>query len=1026
MGSQLSTLSSQLKAKGGFALLITITLLAFLVVLLVGLASYMRVETAVAGNTQRQTQARQNALMALDVALGQLQKYAGPDKRVTATAEAFGGKAGTNHFTGVWATDPADDPDGDPLTPLTWLVSGNELQTNGTAAPLAITPATTFTNNATDSVELVGTHTSGVARDVVAKLQVVQTVGTPGVTNGTPTTIGRYAWWVGDQGVKASVAIPDTTASIDYAPWDSVELRSRLRQQLGLGAGAANSTGAAVFEPHDTTNAPLVANQKTSAYNQLAFMHSAAGTAIGLTPLKTYFHAWSPNNFNVLANTKLGGLRQDLSLDSTPLGAAFAAWADYKTYMEDPTAPVTPTPLPAYGADPLRRRYRITPPVATGNAGVAPVLTYFYILVGVQKASGPAPYKLSLRWAAALWNPYSSALVPEDLRLEISGLPDSISIAARDSSAPAGSGTVDVTIPFRALYGSPLRAKIPWDSSSQSSDTQSWLPGRTYNWVSTADASFASGSTNAGKFDSRSIPGFANGLLISVPGSASVLGTSELSLIIPSQTTLTVKLVRDADDAVLATYTSPTYDAVPTTDEFTASGSTSPVGFLFRMSESYDTLGTDPSIWLTTQGRDPRSDQFPADGLTTSPKSTDPTDCKNFTTISFPERYFDRDITNGTSYNEDVPLTELPRSPIISLGELQHFFITGARPFAIGNSWGGQKQVNGLNCNGLFDQFYFSGLVPNLAPTTVNGTLALPNPLLKPMLRNPATGAALAVDDLRNAPNAQSAKFLFQSGAFNLNSTSSLAWAAVLRSGRFVPPTTFAYLDSDPTTGTTDDATVATIQPTDAQFFRFPQSAQEDFKADDGYVQSTFSTTATTPVINTPLFRKGVRTIDAGQVTALANAITAAMLQKHADSGPFTSIEDFLNPSPLFLDANGQSVSLLEKAIATANINASVAEFSSQWLTQGDIMTALAPVLFPRSDTFVIRTYGEAVNPTTGAIEGRAWCEATVQRVPEYFNRTADPEETAPAALTDPTNLNQTLGRRFKIVSFRWLSRSDI
>ena len=82
MVAQLSTPDSQPKAKRGFALLITITLLAFLVVLLVGLAAYTRVETAVAGNTQRQAQARQNALMALNVALGELQKYAGPDQRV--------------------------------------------------------------------------------------------------------------------------------------------------------------------------------------------------------------------------------------------------------------------------------------------------------------------------------------------------------------------------------------------------------------------------------------------------------------------------------------------------------------------------------------------------------------------------------------------------------------------------------------------------------------------------------------------------------------------------------------------------------------------------------------------------------------------------------------------------------------------------------------------------------------------------------------------------------------------------------
>ena len=72
---------------GGFALLITVVLTAFLVLILVSMASLVRVETQVASNTQRLQVARQNALFGLQVALGQLQKYAGPDQRVTARAD---------------------------------------------------------------------------------------------------------------------------------------------------------------------------------------------------------------------------------------------------------------------------------------------------------------------------------------------------------------------------------------------------------------------------------------------------------------------------------------------------------------------------------------------------------------------------------------------------------------------------------------------------------------------------------------------------------------------------------------------------------------------------------------------------------------------------------------------------------------------------------------------------------------------------------------------------------------------------
>ena len=168
-------------------------------------------------------------------------------------------------------------------------------------------------------------------------------------------------------------------------------------------------------------------------------------------------------------------------------------------------------------------------------------------------------------------------------------------------------------------------------------------------------------------------------------------------------------------------------------------------------------------------------------------------------------------------------------------------------------------------------------------------------------------------------------------------------------------------------------------------------------------------------------------------LAALSQRIVQFINRKHkasaSEGGPFRTMEEFLSPNALFADGNGTPRSLFEAAIADAvtgggeSANGFVTEFSSQFLTQADIMTALAPVLFPRSDTFVIRTYGEAVNPATGATEGKAWCEATVQRIPEYFDP-ADDATVAPADLTSA--LNQNLGRRFKVVSFRWLTRSDI
>jgi hypothetical protein len=98
-----------------------------------------------------------------------------------------------------------------------------------------------------------------------------------------------------------------------------------------------------------------------------------------------------------------------------------------------------------------------------------------------------------------------------------------------------------------------------------------------------------------------------------------------------------------------------------------------------------------------------------------------------------------------------------------------------------------------------------------------------------------------------------------------------------------------------------------------------------------------------------------------------------------------------------------------------------------QFLTQADILSAIGPGLSARSDTFVIRTYGDAQNPVTGEITGRAWCEAVVQRTVEPVNRrssnASDPDYNEPVA---GTASQPDFGRRFKITSFRWLSLNEI
>ena len=97
-------------------------------------------------------------------------------------------------------------------------------------------------------------------------------------------------------------------------------------------------------------------------------------------------------------------------------------------------------------------------------------------------------------------------------------------------------------------------------------------------------------------------------------------------------------------------------------------------------------------------------------------------------------------------------------------------------------------------------------------------------------------------------------------------------------------------------------------------------------------------------------------------------------------------------------------------------------------ITQHDILAAIGATLTARSDTFTVRAYGDVQNPATSTVESKAYCEAVVQRLPEYMDQT-DTALATNGNATSPTlvnNINQTFGRRFKVISFRWLSPSDI
>jgi hypothetical protein len=97
------------------------------------------------------------------------------------------------------------------------------------------------------------------------------------------------------------------------------------------------------------------------------------------------------------------------------------------------------------------------------------------------------------------------------------------------------------------------------------------------------------------------------------------------------------------------------------------------------------------------------------------------------------------------------------------------------------------------------------------------------------------------------------------------------------------------------------------------------------------------------------------------------------------------------------------------------------------------LLKPLGNALAVRDDTFRIRACGQALD-SAGNVTARAWCEATVQRVPEYIDP-SNPPSVSPTNLDSDGNPspnaaltahNQRFGRRLQMVSFRWLSANEL
>ena len=355
------------------------------------------------------------------------------------------------------------------------------------------------------------------------------------------------------------------------------------------------------------------------------------------------------------------------------------------------------------------------------------------------------------------------------------------------------------------------------------------------------------------------------------------------------------------------------------------------------------------------------------------------------------------DVVGGTAYVEtNIPFFELPRQEQLSLAALQVAEFPSGKRGHLGASNTSVPVTTSIN--DVFDRFFLS-TVPQSASTSWTVGNPLPNSRMKPV----GTGN---VADLQ-APD--SAQYLYLNGAFNVNSTSIEAWGALLKGIRLGNWTYDDPLGTTPAPGQSE-----VDMNGENQFFRFSQSAEEtwlgSYNPFDNLERSR------------EFFRKGMRSLTDAEVEGLAVEIVNQIRIRRQSGlgggvGPFSSLQDFIDSG------------VIELAIANTTINSAVVVESmpltcaSSYLTQQDVLTAIAPYLTTRSDTFVIRAYGDAVNPFDATeVVARAYCEALVQRVHQKHRSGPDVPDPMTIAGANPGEF----GRQFRVIAFRWMTGDEI
>jgi len=1163
----------------GFALVVTLSLMVLMVIIGIGLLSLSVISLRSQRIGSAQAVARANARLALLIAIGDLQRAAGPDQRVTATADIAGAddgtsvdagqapannnaldrsskglssvQAGTRYWTGVFTNrhtpnliykrTPAP-------TIERWLVSGVE---DPAAATPTITPAHaacavgsggTVSDNSKAAV-LVGPNTVGTGSGAQAHYVAAPIV--PMNSGANSGLKGGFAYWIGDEGVKARINMersnddPDSYASLvaQRRGWETVD---------GFSAYPSATGDADRYLPGIVT-LPTA---------ELLIPSLESGDP---SPRQSVFHSATTESRGLLVDTLNGGTRVDLTSSLSgglPTTKPTDAYDNYPVAGGRVIPPLASSRLRHLTWDHIGEFYNLHNNLSSGalkvserngpdTAAIAPVIADFRILMGVrmQQIRGGDPNKPRYKVhpcgkiSISIANPYSVPLEwDDDLEFEVKNQTPS----GNHPSRIYGLGSwACVYIPNDGTLDRPGRQAAVFNQAVFRIKRDRLEPGeaRAYTQAGKTTRSTAA-ATRRQIID---LSPFAGAAPFDFNNCVEMTTTTEVTL--PKtidvreswQTTLVALEMRLAGS-------SGRYNWLRRIERFELdNGYFGPNRRTFTSSETPRMRGPVALMLYSFQISQPGMDYLslmPAGYQLGQRGST----LRTFTDFNLratnihkpiasynPPPYFMESNESrallpfrppggdtGTGFTRNLAIEPLnwghssqsgsnktvlfsiPRQ-FSSLAQFQHADLTndevtisvGHQPGnAFGNSYAtpfvqrrvteqrrvdyeiiGSPQRDGarqmrrtyfdishLLNNCLWDRYFFS-TIPSGTTTPENPTLSATPGATKADLDDPAKAAS----------------GLMINGAFNINSTDKNAWKAFLASAK--------HLDHQADSGAAPEAAFprSLEQP---EPYDIPPSGQENDsfsgyrRLTDGELEdlsieivkqvrlrgpfvslSHFVNRALADINSAPeltrcgalqfaLDESGINISFDGRrngfrrISASRDRVTLASKQgapradldgtdlggrppdaerRHPDWAKTSRDNNFGAVASILADQD-----MLKKG--TGSSRGGIADEQGYrstgipgWVTQADVLQVIGPSISARSDTFRIRTCGQA-RDGAGNVIATAYAEAIVQRQPFYVDPANRPHDR-PNALNAT---NDTYGRKFELVSFRWLSSKEI